>query len=81
MLLCCVQVLSGTVSKALELVVGEKAKETVRFVSMMDKFFDCLNSSSLSAGKQSRNPFKSPYRSGTDWKLTVGVYVIHVVYH
>ena len=51
--------------------VGPKAKETARFAEMFDKFFDCMNCSSLSAGKRSRNPFKSPYRSGTDWKLKV----------
>ena len=27
---------------------------------MFDRFFDCLNSSSLSAGKRPRNPFRSP---------------------
>ena len=43
---------------------------------MFDKFFDCLNCSSLSAGKRSRNPFKSPYRSGTDWKLKVATLML-----
>ena len=58
-------------AKALNLVVGPKAKETSRFADMFDKFFDCMNCSTLSAGKRSRNPFKSPFRSGSDWKLKV----------
>ena len=58
-------------AKALTLVVGESAKETARFAEMFDKFFDCMNCSSLSAGKRTRNPFKSPFRSATDWKLKV----------
>ena len=58
-------------AKALTLVVGPSAKETARFADMFDKFFDCMNCSSLSAGKRSRNPFKSPFRSATDWKLKV----------
>ena len=65
------QVLSQSVSKGLHLVVGAKARETAHFADMFDKFFDCLNCSRLSAGKLSRNPFKSPYRSGSDWKLKV----------
>ena len=65
------QVLSNSVANALRLTVGQKAEETARFAHMFDKFFDCLNCSTLSAGKRSRNPFKSPFRSGTDWKLKV----------
>ena len=38
---------------------------------MFDKFFDTLNVSSLSAGKLKRNAFKSPYRSGADFRLKV----------
>ena len=64
-------VLSNSVSKALILAVGPKATQISRFAEMFNKFFDCLNVSSLSAGKFSRNPFRSPYRSGTDWKLKV----------
>ena len=68
------QVLSNSVAKGLVISVGPKAQETARFAEMFDKFFDCLNCSSLSAGKRSRNPFKSPYRSATDWKLKVNFY-------
>lgn len=68
------QVLSQSVSKALQMTVGTRAKETARFADMFDRFFDCLNCSTLSAGKRTRNPFKSPYRSGTDWKLKVNTW-------
>ena len=71
---CIMQVLSQSVSKALQMTVGTRAKETARFADMFDKFFDCLNCSTLSAGKRTRNPFKSPYRSGTDWKLKVNTW-------
>ena len=60
--------------------MGPKAKETAHFVDMMDKFFDCLNCRSLSGGKRSRNPFKSPYRSGTDWKPKYDVAVVQVYF-
>ena len=38
-----IQVLSETVSKALVRTGGEEAAETAKFVSLVDKFFDCLN--------------------------------------
>ena len=53
-----------------------KADETSRFYEIFDKFFDCLNVRSPSAGKLSRNPFKDPYRSPTDFWLKVHVYNI-----
>ena len=54
--------LSTSVSKALELVVGDDAEETSIFT---------LNVSSFDEGKRSRNPFKSPYRSRDDFRLKV----------
>ena len=65
------QVLSNTVGKALQFVVGERAKETAAFVQNFDKFFDCLNVRSFKAGKETRNPFKDPYRSASDERLKV----------
>ena len=65
------QVLSGSVSKALKLELGPRADDTAKFADMFNKFFDCVNVSSLSAGKLARNPFKSPYRSATDFRLNV----------
>ena len=65
------QVLSNSVSKALQLTGGTEALETARFVDMFNNFFDCMNVSSLSAGKLKRCPFKSPYRSARDFRLKV----------
>ena len=45
--------------------------KTIEFVQMLDKFFDCLNVSSLDAGKHSRNTFKSPYHSEKDFRIKV----------
>eukprot|EP00731_Ephydatia_muelleri_P032656 Em0024g200a len=61
------QVLSNSVAKELLCLLAKRHR--IYFAEIFDRFFDCLNSSSLSAGKRSRNPFRSPYRSGTDWKL------------
>lgn len=66
-----IQVLSSSIAKGLTLFVGAKATQTAYFADMFDKFFDCLNSSGLSGGKRSRNPFRSPCSSGSDWKLKV----------
>ena len=63
--------MSETVSKALLLVVGEKAKATAEFIEIVDHFFDCLNVSNLTNAKLKRKPFRSPYRCATDWKLKV----------
>ena len=72
--------MSNTVSKALELFVGEEAKETAKFASMFDRFFDCMNVTNFSAGTHSQNPFKSPYRSATDFRLKVNVFIGLIVY-
>jgi len=57
------------VAKAMEIhaTLGNKAQETAKSVKTFDKYFDCLNGSSLSAGKLSRYPFKSPYHYGKDF--------------
>ena len=38
---------------------------------MFDKFFDCLNTSNFTIGKQQRNVFKNPYYSAEDFRLIV----------
>lgn len=63
------QVMSQTVSNALELTGGEEAKETAKFVAIFDKFFDCLNVSSFEKGKRARKVFQNPYRKATDFRL------------
>ena len=62
------QVLSDSVSKVLKLELGPRAGETAKFADMFNKLFDCVNVSSLSAGKLTRNPFQSPYRSAIDFR-------------
>ena len=66
-----IQVLSNTVSKAIETRGKAETEETAKFVDMFNKFFDCLNVSNFTAGIKSRNPFKSPYRKDTDFRLKV----------
>ena len=64
-----IQVLSNTVSKAMEVRSKAETEKTAKLVDMFDKFFDCLNMSSFTARIQSRNPFKSRYRKDTDFRL------------
>ena len=65
------QVLSESFSKALTLIGGENVKETAKFVTMMDKYFDALNVSNFTNGKHKRKPFQNPYRSADDFRLVV----------
>ena len=66
---CCIGV--GSVAKGIMMIFGEEAAETVKFVSMMDKFFDCLNVHNCTSGKTKRKPFQAPYRSSGDFRLKV----------
>ena len=63
--------LSSSVSKALQLLGGPDTERTVQFVELFDKFFDCVNVSSLSRGSHTKNSFKAPYYSGSDFRLKV----------
>lgn len=65
-----VQVLSSTVASALEELYGDHVAETVNFIRIMDKFFDCLNVRSLYEGRNSRKPNMEPYSTPTDARLT-----------
>ena len=58
-------------AKAFELTGGDEVEETVKFITMFNKFFYCFNNQSLSAGRRQQKPFKQPYRSGTDFRLKV----------
>ena len=68
--MCFLKVLSDSVSKAIQLNGGD-GFETSYFIAKFDKFFDCFNVSSYSAGKRSRKPFLQPYRGPNDFRLTV----------
>ena len=52
---------------------GGKAFETAYFIAKMDKFFDCFNVSSFTAGRKKRKPFVQPYHSANDFRLTVSL--------
>ena len=64
-------VLSSSVATAIRLCGGESAIETANFIEKMDKFFDCFNVSTFTAGKHQRKQFLEPYWSKTDFRLTV----------
>lgn len=68
-------------SKALPLVVGEKAGGTAEFLLVVDRLFDCLNISNLTEGKRKRKPFRSPYRNADDWKLKVKTFYALISIH
>ena len=48
-----------------------ETEATTTFVELVDKFFDCLNVGNFTDGKRTRNPFKQPYRSASDFRLRV----------
>lgn len=56
---------------AIRLCGGVDAIETANFIEKMDKFFDCFNVSTFTAGKHQRKPFLEPYRTPTDFRLAV----------
>jgi len=59
------------VAKALQLTGGMAVEETVKFITMFDKFFDAFNVNSYDTGRRQRKIFKQPYRSGLDFRLKV----------
>ena len=65
------QVLSFSVSRCLNIIVGPVASETSKFALTFDKFFDALNVCNFDSGKHERKPFKDPYRSDSDFRLKV----------
>ncbi|XP_076091095.1 uncharacterized protein LOC143063058 [Mytilus galloprovincialis] len=63
------QVLSSTVANALEMMYGDNVSETVNFLRIIDKFFDCLNVRNLYEGRNKRNPNLNPYTNINDERL------------
>ena len=70
---------TGTLANALEFSGDPEVSETVRFISMVDKFFDCLNVNNFNSGKQKRKPFQGPYRSPQDFRLKVIIILVSVL--
>ena len=52
----------------MKLTGGDEVTETVRFIEMFDKFFDCLNVNNFTTGHHKRKVFKLPYKSATDFR-------------
>ena len=67
-------------ANALEHTRGDEVEETVKFVRMIDKFFDCLNVNSFTQGKHNRKPFQEPYRSKDDFRIKVHM-LLHDITH
>ena len=64
------QVMSATVANALEMYYPPQVvAETVIFIRHINKFFDCLNTRSLSEGIRKRNPNLKPFTSVEDERL------------
>lgn len=60
----------------MKLTGGDQVVETVKFVDMFNKLFDCLNVGDYVTGKRSRNCFKSPYYTPDDFRIKVCVLYI-----
>ena len=58
-------VLSESVATAMKLTGGDEVTETVRFIEMFDKFFDCLNVNNFTTSHHKRKV------SATDFRLKV----------
>ena len=65
------QVLSKSVSDALAYYNNPDTEETQRFVSMIDRFFDCLNVRNRSMWAFKRKSDLKPYTSPDDHRFIV----------
>lgn len=70
------QVLSSSVAHALEYLGDDHMAETVEFVKLFDRFFDCFNVRCLKEGTQKRKPDLQPYTDPCDCRLTVSDHII-----
>lgn len=61
-----VQVLSTSMSKAIESFGPKEASETSKYCLYMDMFFDCLNVPSIDEHKKKRKPFLAHYVDQND---------------
>lgn len=68
-----VQVLSQSVANAFSYFGDPDTTETQRFVSLFDKFFDCLNVRSTNEWISKRKPNLKPYTSPSDERLEVSL--------
>ena len=63
------QVLSDSVASAMEIYFGEDYFETINFIRIMNKFFDCLNVRHKFEGRNKRNNNLKPYEDPNDDRL------------
>ena len=60
------QVLSQRVGRVLKDFGGPQVQETAKFVLLMDRFFDCMNTRHLNEGQRKLKPDLDPYRDVND---------------
>ena len=70
--------MSESVAYALEHTGGKELEETVKFIRMIDKFFDTLNVTNLVNGKKKRKSFQSPYTSSNDFRIKVRIFITYM---
>ena len=69
-----------SLANAIELVGDPATSETVRFIRMFDRWFDCMNVSSLSGGRRELKKDLYPYRTPKDTRFDVSMHVIVLGY-
>jgi hypothetical protein len=65
------QVLSNSVGRLMMASSSTDNKETAKFILLMNKFFDCLNTRSTVEGHRTRNEWLLPYTSVDDHRFQV----------
>ena len=64
------QVLSTTMAKAIKIENLHYTHSTVKFISMFDRVFDCLNVSKFNQDSKGKREL-APYRNVDDWRFHV----------
>ena len=64
------QVLSKTMATVLSKFYPSSSHETAKFCEMIDSFFDCLNTRSITEGKHKLKPFLAPYTDKNDTRFS-----------
>ena len=72
--------LSSTVASGLEFYQIPDTEETVKFIRIFDRVFDCLNGRSVLECKHRRKPDLRPYKSIDDDRLQVSKMYNYVHY-
>lgn len=64
------QVMSSSVANVMTTYGLPEFSETAHFISLVDRFFDCLNTRSLTEADRRRKPDLKPYTSDNDTRFT-----------